>query len=333
MRIYLNILFNHWVSFGLVITMLVLASSCKKEQAVPANPDELVKIGDDSITVQDLKREMDIFQREKRPVSSDLDLLKQMVEFKSQVQKARALKLDEDPAVKRQIEKVLVTALHNKQASQLQEGVSEEEVKAVYDADIDKYTRAAMDRFAMLYLKLEKNASETKRAEIKNRMIEARAKALALAERTVGGSAPNGFGKLSLTYSDDTVSRYRGGDIGWSFRDMPSQRVPEEVWKVGVALEKDELSEIIETSDGIYLIMRTDFRAAKITPFERVSSQIRRRLEAERRAAQQQTFVNSCVEWASPVRNEARIRQLSDQSNVKPKVVKTNVPAMGVPHE
>ena len=327
------IFFRNLIYSAFVLTLAGISVSCKREVPVPENPDELVRMGDISITVQDLEREVQLCKKEGRPFASEQVLLERMVAFNAQAQRARALGLDKDPTVERRIEKILVAALHEKECSEADEKVSEEELKAAYDADIAKYTRSAMDRFAMLYLELEKSSSDGKHAEVRKRMEEARDKSVSQMDQKSAGHATKGFGKLSLTYSDDAVSRYRGGDIGWSRRDMPSQRVPSAVWKIGVVLDKGEMSEILEVSGGLYLIMKTDFRAASVMPYDRVRDSIQRRLVSERREVAERKFTAACIEWATPVMNESRIKQLSGESEAETKVVNAAVPGMGVPNE
>lgn len=328
----INRFLKKWISYGVVLGLLVAGISCKKEKAEPVNPNELVRMGDELITVQDLEREFQILKNEHRPVTSERDLLEQMVEFKAQVQKARSLDLDKDPSVKRQIEKILVAALRRQQESR-QDEISEADIRAVYDADIEKYTRPAMDRFAMLFLELGKSASPQKRAEVRKRMDEARVQALAQQPKDDTRRSVQGFGQLSMTCSDDPVSRYRGGDIGWSNRSMPSQRVPAAVWERGIALKKGGISEVLEMPHGLYLIKKTDFRAEKVKPFKSVCNSIRSKILAERREAAEREFVAACVKWAAPEKNETRIAQLADKPDVKTEVAGTLVPAVGVPHE
>jgi len=320
---------------GILICALVLSVSCSRESETPSgdNPDELVRMGDCSITVQDLEAEQGLLRNEGHPVPSQKELLQRLVEFKAQALKARSMGVGEDPAVQRQIEKLLIAAMRKKEKILEAQVVADEDIKAVYDESISKYTHPALDRFAILYLQLEKSASSSKRAEVCERMKDALKQAQAQKPSDRARPSEQGFDKLSATHSDDLVSRYRGGDSGWSNRNAPSTRVPKEVWEAGIALDKGEISEILERPNGFYLIKKTDFRAENITPFEKVRVAIRKNILQQRRQKAEKDFVQACLTWAAPVTNEDRIAVLSVASESITDVVNKDVRLMGVPGE
>ncbi|MDA3923258.1 MAG: peptidylprolyl isomerase [Kiritimatiellae bacterium] len=324
-----------WIYSGVIPVALTFCVSCSQEtQTEPvADSDVLVTMGEETITVPDLEAELLRYKKRGRSVFSKKEMLDRMIEFKSQAQRARSLGLQKDPVVERQIEHILVTALRKKEQPLPDIEIPDEELKKVYDADISKYTRPAADRLAILFLKVEKNASPQKQADVRKRMDEAKTKADQQPVNSGRGSSMQGFAQLSMTYSDDQVSRYRGGDIGWSNRNSPSPRVPEKVWNIGVALKVGGVSDIVETPVGLYLIKKTDSRPESATPFEKVRVSIRKKILAERRMVVEKDFSEACLAWAAPKINEARVKQLSNETAIKTKVAGRATSAMGVPHE
>ncbi len=282
------------------------------------------------ITYNDLDAEMIRIRESGASVPSETELLDRMILFHAQVQKARFQGLENDPEVRRRLDKVLLRALRKKEMGVLDTKVSDEELRQVYDSEIVNYTKPAMDRLAMLRLKIEKSATPEKRAEILSRMKEAKMLAEQQPARKGRGSSLQGFSQLSLSHSDDQVSRYRGGDIGWSSRTQPSARVPEGVWRVGIALENGAVSDVIETNGAFYLIKKTDMRPETVTPFEKVSSTIRMRILAERRKKLEADYLKACEKWAAPKKNKKNMGNLS--SDVKPTSVENEekAPAMNL---
>jgi len=329
----LRMCLHHRICAGAVSLSLLLFAACSREKPADGKSDFLVRMGDCTVTVQDLEAEQLRLRKEGRPVPSKRELLDQMVEFKAQVMRARADGLDRDPATERSIEHLLVAAVREKREVFPDVEVSEAELKAAYEADLDRYTRPAAERLAVLSLNLESGATPSKREEVRHRMEEAKTLADAQPLNSGRGASMQGFAQLSMTHSDDQISRYRGGDIGWSNRNMPSPRVPQAVWEAGVALETGKVSEILETPDGFYLVKKTDSRPASVTPYDEVRIALRKKILAERRSGVEKDFVAACLAWAAPERDETRIAQLSDEPVLKKEVAGTPVPAMGVPHE
>ena len=324
---------SYWIYSGLIPVIFILSVSCSRETTPADDPDVLVRMGEYTITVSDLDLEAARCRSNGTPFSSKKELLEQLIEFKSQVLKARSMGVEKDASVERRIEKIIVAELHKKKQALPDVIVDEEELKMVYEAQVAKYTRPAADRLSILCLQLEKSDSPAKRIEVRKKIDEAKIKADIQPLHSGRGPSMQGFAQLSMTYSDDQVSRYRGGDIGWSSRDIPSARIPEAVWKVGISLEKGKVSDVLETPQGFYLVKKTDYRPESVTPFKDVRISIRKKILAERRLVVENDFIGACVTWAAPKRNEARIAQLADKQAAKNNVAGKPVSPMGVPRE
>jgi parvulin-like peptidyl-prolyl isomerase len=164
--------------------------------------------------------------------------------------------------------------------------VSDEEVRAAYEANAARYTRPAQRRLAVLVLKKTQRMSKEKVASLRARMAEAREAAVAMAP------GEQGFGKLAIRYSEDQATRYRGGDTGWT-AEGKSRWHPEAV-EAGFALEAPgQVSDVIETADGFYLVKFMEARPSTMLELDKIAPSIRQELLKVKRREERTAFVSS----------------------------------------
>jgi len=251
----------------------------------------LAKVGDREITVAQFEAEAARRAAARRPVTDKNALLQELVDREASLQRARRAGLDQDPEVRREFENLLIARLVAREVTPRREAVAitPEMIQAEYDAHRDRYTKPEQARLAMLFLEANTKTSEARRSEIRVRLEEARVQAAAL-QTTNRSRGVVGFGALALRYSDDQVSRHRGGDLGWLSRGERPPRLPEAVVAAAWALEKGALSEVLETPEGFYLVMKTDAREASRTPLESVQPAIRQSLLTREHKRIEDTF-------------------------------------------
>jgi parvulin-like peptidyl-prolyl isomerase len=151
--------------------------------------------------------------------------------------------------------------------------VSADEIKAAYEKDLARYTQPAKVKLAILFIEAGLHADTNRVAA-----AEARAKEVVAGAATLPPDA-RGFGKLAADFSDDQVTRYRGGDAGWFAADSIIGRWPAEVLAAGFALKNNgDLSGVLHASDGFYVVKKLDSRPSTVTPLEQVRPVIERRL-------------------------------------------------------
>lgn len=293
-----------------LLAVLLGASGCRSRQepvaeappeAPPPDPGVVARIGDRTVRVEDLQAEVDRRQAQGRPVDSVEELLRERLYVEAMVFRAQREQLANDPDVSAELDRVLVRALRRRALSDQLDAVTvaEEDVRRTYEERIDMYTRPGVDRLAGLFLACSPQAGEARQQALQTRLHEARSKALVQVRETQDRFTP-GFGKLSLDYSDDQASRYRGGDMGWFNRGTSSPRLPDAVLEAGRSLEVGEISGLLEDESGYYLVMKTDERPAQVTSFKDVQPTLRRSLLAGRREALEQAFYDDCLAQASP---------------------------------
>ena len=109
--------------------------------------------------------------------------------------------------------------------------VNDQECIEYYDENLSDFTSKSMYRLSILKLSPGKSASETKIGEVRSRMQAARK--MALENPAPGGrGASRGFGSLSIRFSEDQGSRYKGGDLGWRVAGAKDPLWPENLlWR------------------------------------------------------------------------------------------------------
>ncbi len=94
--------------------------------------------------------------------------------------------------------------------------------------------------------------------------------------------AGENFDKIAKAHSDDSVSKRRGGDLGWAARGTYAAAFDEYCWKAEIG----EISDILQTQFGFHIV-RVDDR--HIAEAERYESEIERKalesLEEEKQKA------------------------------------------------
>lgn len=268
---------------GIMAWACVLAG-CGERKGQHPGALVLATVGDRQITETDFKRELERRQKTGRAGEDKMTVLSDLVRHEALLQRARAIGIDADPEVRREVSNLLIGKLMDKELQGKLESVtvSSEEIKSWYDHHKVTYTRPAQTRLAVLKLDIDPKASEVRKAEIRKRMEDTRSRVLADPPRGRGPSN-TGFGALAVTCSDDQASRYRGGDVGWIETGRFPPRWPRDVLEAGLALPVGQYSGVIEAAGGVYLVTKTDSRAAVMTPLAEVESAIRQHLISRKR--------------------------------------------------
>lgn len=246
-----------------LVVSLILASCDKPGQTagkgpVPSGDPVALKIGKREVKLGELQAELDFLARKNSPMAANREsFVDASVERLVALEQARKLGLDQDIEFKRQCENLLIGRLQEAEVEQKLKSVAvtDEEIREHYEKNIKKYERPAQLRLALMYLKVTGHQDQAARDSVKRRMEEARAKALALPADTPG------FGPEAMRYSEEATSRFKGGDVGWLEAGAPAYRWPEPVVKAAFSLKaKGDVSDVIETEDGFYLLKKMDSR-------------------------------------------------------------------------
>jgi len=256
----------------------------------------LAKVGNREITADDFEREVQRYTRNGQALPDKQALLDDLIARELRVQKAIALGLNKDPEVERGYQILLASKLEQLELMPKLEATqaSAEEIKASYEQNRSGYTHRGKARLALVCIRKERKMTTEQLAKAEARIREAHELAVALP------ATAHGFGKVAAEFSEDQASRYQGGDVGWFDEGLAEYRWPTDVVQAGFALSRPgEISEVIQSNDGFYLVRKLDTRAASVTPLSQVQNSIQHRLVLEKRQQVEAAFRQELQAFAS----------------------------------
>lgn len=104
------------------------------------------------------------------------------------------------------------------------------------------------------------------------------------------------FESLAKVYSQAREAE-KGGDWGWIGRDILQKKLSEVAFK----LKPRQHSEVLETSEGYYILFVEDFKASRTRPLTEVRTEIEKNLQQQERTKVQEA-------WVKQLRGKAYIR-------------------------
>lgn len=280
--------------------------------SAPERTDVVAQVGTTFVTVEQMNHEVSRRQEQLRPMTSMEDVLADVVLTEALRQRAEAIGLADDPQVRRELDRLLIGKLLDRELNlgPQELDVSEDDLRAEYAAQRSTYTKAAQFRLSLIQLKGEKLMSEEKQRELASRLQAAREQLL-----STGPVATRGFSGIAKKTSDHTASRHRDGDIGWWSMDQLQNHLPLAVMQRGAALKVGEVSEVFLCGDSYYLVAKTDARPERVTPFERVAPALRRTYLVEYQNNVRERYFESVRQQAGVTIFSNRLAQM-DQSIV-----------------
>jgi len=103
--------------------------------------------------------------------------------------------------------------------------------------------------------------------------------ALAQAEKIAASVNPGDFAKLAEQDSQDLGSKRQGGDLGWLEKGVTDPAFDAALF----ALQKDQISKPVLSSDGYHIIWLRDVRSGESKPFDEVRDQLAKEASAAER--------------------------------------------------
>ncbi len=298
----------------------------------------LAEVNGEAITQADFEFEVQRRLASSRPVGTPDAILQELVERRIMLQQAEQSAIMGDPVVRRELENQKLARWLDStlQARKDAVTVSDAELRQAYEDNPAAHTQSGRVRLAILYRRLGRQDGEERREALRTELQAARERYLADPDEVTQGGRISGFGKVAAESSEDTVSRYRGGDLGWVEPGRQDYHWPDAVIQAGVALPAGQPSDVLAAGDGLYIVMKTGEREARITPFEEAVVSLRRRLLRERQDAVEKSFKESLLA-GSEVRidpAQATRLRLPETATPQPPSLRPRgepVPAMMVP--
>lgn len=193
----------------------------------------------------------------------------------------------------------------------------EQDLKTYYEQNLQRITAQEQRRASHILINAAKDLPDAEKQK-------ARAKAENLLA-TVRKS-PKTFAEVARKNSDDTGSAERGGDLDFFARGAMVKPFEDAAF----ALQKGDISQIVESDFGYHIILLTDIKLAQSPSFESMRPQLEadlRKQQAQRQFAElAETFSNSVYEQSDSLSPVAERLKLSVQKAAS----LTRTPAPGV---
>ena len=155
----------------------------------------------------------------------------------------------------------------------LQAAPSEDDLKKRYADEKQRFVQPEQRLVSHILINVPTNATP-----------EQQKAALAKAEKIAAEANPGDFAKLAEQDSQDLGSKRQGGDLGWLEKGVTNAAFDSALF----ALQKDQISKPVLSSDGYHIIWLRDIRSGESKPFE----EVRARLVKEASAAERDRTYN-----------------------------------------
>jgi peptidyl-prolyl cis-trans isomerase D len=149
-----------------------------------------------------------------------------------------------------------------------QAALGDDEIKAGYQAHIDRYKAGETRRASHILIRAAKDAPET---EVK----AAKAKADELLMQVT--KTPGDFPRIAKQNSQDPGSAEKGGDLDWFGRGGMVKAFED----VAFALKEGQISDVVRSDFGFHIIRVTGVRPERVKPFDEVKADILVELKRE----------------------------------------------------
>jgi PPIC-type PPIASE domain len=272
---------------GLALIVLCLMGLNHPARSEAPSSETLVYVDKATITVGEFEAELARRAPHMNSKEQMEALLDEMVRFEMIYAAAIKSGYDKDPQILARFKRLMV----NKYIEDVLEPrfsrltVSDTEVKDRYKTHMADFVTSKRVRAAVIQIDVPAQVSKNKKAELLKRAKTARVEALKL------DPATRSFGSVAVKYSDHQPTRYRGGDTGWLEAGKGDQRWPQVVNEAVFSLSKPgEVSPVITSPDGYYLVKLMETKESQPRPFVVVKERIRYELLTEKKAQVERGF-------------------------------------------
>lgn len=278
-----------WQVLGLIA--VIVAPGCRPPTG-PEITDAVAWV--EGVPIRHAELEAEIQRRPPaQPSLSDAELrdsvLADLIRHRALLHRARTEGLDQDPETRRRIERLIASIYlekHRPDPDQIPTP-TDEEIRQSYDQKRAEFATPERIRVGLIHLRGSPKASTEKAHELRQTAERLRADL----DPTAGGTAL--FADLARQHSDDRTSRYQGGDIGWVELGRKNPPWPEPVVQAMSRLQSaGDLSPVIETPSGCYLLKLLAREGVGVRPLEAVRDEVIHRLQVARKAALTERFEN-----------------------------------------
>ncbi len=249
----------------IIIMLTCLVLSCNNSKNEDVSSEILVKIGSENITRDDLAKELDKLSYKQKTIYTSSpkklnEFLQTHINEKVLYKEAYKRGIQDREDIQEQIDsyqKKLIAKTFGKEILEELE-LSSDEVKDYYEQNKKNYERIDISKIVIKF-----NTSED------NSKASALSKAEEISDRAKSGE---NFEELAIEFSDDPISKKRGGKVGY----VNKGRFPESIDEAIFVLNKGDITKPFEV-DGGYLIIKAN-KEPDFPPFGQVERTIRSEL-------------------------------------------------------
>ena len=205
--------------------------------------ETVATVGKNKISLDDFKKRYNEVKQQAINPPEPKVFLEDLIRYEVGVQEAEKQKLANDPIVKEEIRKVIYKALIEKAIGKSVEGIK------VNEKEMRRYYRTNPEvRTSHILIEIKPGATKKQKGEAEKRARE-------IYDEVRKSKRP--FEELVKLYTDDTLSKSTGGDIGYQSRVtlVPTYYTAAKKMKVG------EVKGLIRTRYGFHIIKLTGRRA------------------------------------------------------------------------
>lgn len=253
------------VAIGIFLVFATLGCQAEKrpEAGKKGAPTEPIKsgkvvahIGSEKITLEELDQKIKELPEQYQPVASSRKdmFLDSIITQKVLYDEALKQGFDKDPKVKKQIEEMnkdVVIREYLRKEIEEKVAVSDEDAKAYYDANKDKF-------------------SEPEKFRVSHILVDTEMEARDILDKLKGGAD---FAALAKEKSK-CPSKDKGGDLGF----LSKGQTVLEFEQATLGLQVGQLSDVVKTQFGYHIIRLEEKQPAKERAFEEVKEQLKQTL-------------------------------------------------------
>lgn len=233
----------------------------------------IATVGDLEITKSEFEKELHYKGQKFIDKVDKKALLEDMISKKLFLNKAKSIALEKEAKIKREYQYMLIGEIRKRfiEAKCKEINITKKDIKEYYQQHKEKYKLPLKRKFAIVFAQKRLKNSIKEKQIITQRF----AKLIKLYQEKNLAPANKGFGKYAIEYSEHQVSRYRGGELGW-FNQDSKLNWEQKVLDKGFSMAKvGDLSEIVETKKGYYLLRIMDEKKSKYKTLKEVYSKVK----------------------------------------------------------
>jgi peptidyl-prolyl cis-trans isomerase C len=252
----------------------------------------LATFGDTKITVSDLNKIIGYFDKDKQKLIEQNpqvkeNLVRQLVQSILISDMAKKAEYEKKADIKERLTFFTDSFLANEYLKREVVNnitISDDDIKSYYDSHKEELRTPEMVRARHILVMVEANAPEEEKQKAKE-------KAEDIMKKVRSGED---FEKLASELSDDTLTKQKGGDLGFFTRG----RMLKPFEDAAFALKPGEVSEIVETPFGYHIIKVDEKKDASVENYDAVKDTIEQRLLQERTISEISKFTDKVLKDA-----------------------------------